>query len=300
MTDFVCTLCPRRCGARRTAQTGAGFCRMPAAPMAVRAALHTGEEPCISGTVEGRGSGTVFFAGCSLRCAFCQNHEISRGPAGRSLTPAQLADTFRQLEQAGAWNINLVNPTHYAAAIAEALQLYRPAVPVVYNTGGYERVETLRQLEGLIDVYLPDLKYRSPALAAELSGAADYADYAAPAILEMARQTGPMQLDGQGMARRGTLVRHLVLPGHTKESLTVIDWLKEHLPSGVWVSLLFQYTPVLPVEGHPELARPLTRRECNKVWNYLLEAGLTDGYVQDLDSTGTKMIPNFDLTGIPR
>jgi putative pyruvate formate lyase activating enzyme len=268
--------------------------------MAVRAALHKGEEPCISGSEADAGSGTVFFAGCTLRCAFCQNHEISRGPAGRPLSPTQLADVFKALEAQGALNINLVNPTHYAAAVAEALSVYRPSVPVVYNCGGYERVETLRTLDGLIDVYLPDLKYVSATLSADLSGAADYFAYAAPALLEMARQTGSMQLDERGIAKRGTLVRHLVLPGHTAESLAVIDWMAEHLPRGVWVSLMFQYTPVLPVEGHPELSRRLTKRECDKVWDALVDAGLTDGYVQTRDSAGTKLIPKFDLTGIPR
>lgn len=300
MEPFVCSLCPRNCAARRGGNFGEGFCRMPALPMVARAALHKGEEPCISGDETAAGSGTVFFAGCSLRCAFCQNHEISRSPAGKAITPAALAAIFRDLESQGALNINLVNPTHHAAAIAEALSLYRPAVPVVYNSSGYERVETLRLLDGLVDVYLPDLKYVSSELSATLSGAADYFEYAAPAVLEMARQTGPMQLDETGMARRGTLVRHLVLPGHTNESLAVINWMATHLPRGVWVSLLFQYTPVLPVEGHPELSRRLTQRECDKVWNHLLEAGLTDGYVQGRDSAGTKMIPKFDLTGIPR
>lgn len=273
---------------------------MPSLPMVARAALHYGEEPCISGDGSMPGSGTVFFAGCTLRCAFCQNREISRGPAGKTLTPEALAEVFRSLAEQGALNINLVNPTHYAAAIREALLLYRPPVPVVYNTGGYERVETLRSLAGLIDIYLPDLKYLSGDLSLALSGAADYADYALPAIEEMARQTGPMVLDERGIALRGTMVRHLVLPGHTNESLRVLSMLAEHLPKGCYVSLLFQYTPIAPLAGHPELDRRLTGRECNKVWQHLVDLGLTDGYVQQRESAGTAMIPAFDLTGLEK
>lgn len=268
---------------------------MPASPMVARAALHTGEEPCISA---GAGSGTVFFAGCTLRCGFCQNREISRGPAGKTVTVRRLADMFRELVEQGAVNINLVNPTHYVPAIREALALYRPPVPVVYNSGGYERVETLRSLEGIVDVYLPDLKYLSTALSGALSGAPDYPETACAAILEMARQTGPMQLNEQGVAVRGTMVRHLVLPSHTRDSFAVLDWLAEHLPKGCFVSLLFQYTPMDAVDGFPELSRRLTKRECEKVFEYLLEKGLTDGYVQQRESAGTAMIPAFDLTGV--
>ncbi len=292
--EFVCTLCPRRCGALRTDTVGHGFCRMPATPVVARAALHFGEEPCISGQ---NGSGTVFFAGCTLRCAFCQNHEISRGPVGKPISVDRLATIFRELVEQGAHNINLVNPTHYAAAIREALTLYRPPVPVVYNSGGYETVETLRSLDGLIDVYLPDLKYRSPTLSGALSGATDYATFACDAILEMVRQTGPAAFDEREMLIRGTVVRHLVLPGHTAESLAVIDWLSKHLPSGVLTSLMFQYTPMTPIDEFPELSRRLTRRECDKVWNHLAETDL-EGYVQDRESTGTQMIPTFDMTGV--
>ena len=244
-----CNLCPRQCAAVRTPQSGNGFCRMPSEPLISRAALHKGEEPCISGDAECKGSGTVFFSGCTLRCKFCQNRQISRGPVGKAVSPARLADIFRELTEQGAANINLVNPTHYVEAIIKALSLYRPPVPVVYNSGGYECVETLRRLEGLVDVYLPDLKYLSADLSTALSGAADYAAVACLAVQEMVRQTGPMVLDERGMVVRGTMVRHLVLPGHTKESLKVIDWLAQHLPRGVYVSLMFQYTPMDRIEG---------------------------------------------------
>ncbi len=268
---------------------------MPATAMVARAALHTGEEPCIS---VGAGSGTVFFAGCTLRCGFCQNREISRGPAGKPVTAQRLASIFRELTEQGAANINLVNPTHYVLAIKEALSIYRPPVPVVYNSGGYERVETLRSLEGLVDIYLPDLKYVSPELSGPLSGAPDYPAVARAAILEMARQTGPMVVDELGAAVKGTMVRHLVLPSHTRESIAVLDWLAEYLPKGCFVSLLFQYTPMDTVNGYPELSRRLTKRECEKVFEHMLAVGLTDGYVQQRESAGIAMIPAFDLTGV--
>ena len=268
---------------------------MPQEAVVARAALHFGEEPCISGT---NGSGTVFFSGCPLRCRFCQNAPISHNRFGKRITANRLADIFRELVAQGAHNINLVNPTMFVPIILEALSQYRPPVPVVYNSSGYERVETIRALAGAVDVYLPDLKYVDADMAAMLSGAADYFDYAAPAILEMAKQTGPMQLDEQGLAVRGTLVRHLVLPGYTRASLRVLDWLADNLPHGTWVSLLFQYTPVCPLPDFPPLNRRLTARECNKVWQYMVDKGLTDGYVQERESADAAYIPTFDLTGV--
>ncbi len=288
-----CTVCPRQCGARRTeTENSGGYCGMPAAPTLARAALHYGEEPCISGT---RGSGTVFFSGCSLGCIYCQNGPISHERQGKAVTAERLAAIFGELEQAGAHNINLVNPTHYADCICKALRLYRPSIPLVYNTSGYERVETLRRLEGLVDIYLPDCKYVDAALSGALSDAPDYFAFAAPAIREMVRQTGPVALDQDGIAQKGTLVRHLVLPGHTNDSLRVLDFLAE--VADIWVSLMFQYTPCGDLTGHGALNRPLTRRECDKVWQHLCALGL-DGYVQERDSSGHAMIPAFDLTGV--
>lgn len=291
---MICSLCPRRCRVERTEEK-TGACGAPATARLARAALHFGEEPCISGT---RGSGTVFFSGCPLHCRFCQNHDISQGGFGQNVPPSRLADIFRELEAQGAHNINLVSPTPYVPVIWQALHLYTPSIPIVYNTSGYERVETLRALEGLVDVYLPDLKYVDNALAAALSGVSDYAEVATAALLEMARQTGPMQFDADGMVTRGTMVRHLVLPGQTRSSMQVLDWLADHLPRGCFVSLMFQYTPVREVEGFPALSRTLTRRERDKVWEHLLDCGLTDGYVQEENSTGTGFIPAFDLTGV--
>lgn len=291
---MICSLCPRQCHAERSA-TSVGTCGAPSETRIARAALHFGEEPCISGT---RGSGTVFFSGCPLRCRFCQNYEISQRGFGRTVSPARLADIFRELEAQGAHNINLVSPTPYIPSIRQALSLYTPSVPIVYNSSGYERVESLKSLEGLVDVYLPDFKYADNALATALSGVPDYVEVATTAVLEMARQTGPMQLDENGMAVRGTMVRHLVLPGHTRQSIAVLDRLADILPHGAWVSLLFQYTPVREVEGFPTLSRTLTRRERDKVWAHLLARNLTDGYVQEADSAGTAFIPSFDLTGV--
>lgn len=293
--NSTCTLCPRQCNAVRTDDHTRGHCGVTAAPRVARAALHFGEEPCISGE---NGSGTVFFSGCPLHCRYCQNHEISQAGFGKAITPARLADIFRELESEGAHNINLVSGTQFVPAIRQALSLYKPSIPVVYNSGGYERVETLKTLEGLVDVYLPDFKYADNTLGAALSGVPDYADRAAAAVWEMAQQTGPMQLDANGIAQRGTMVRHLVLPGHTKNSLAVLDWLAANLPSGCFVSLMFQYTPLRDVEGFPSLSRRLTRREREKVFDHLLNLGLTDGYAQEAESASAVYIPNFDLTGV--
>ncbi len=290
---FNCSLCPHRCGALRDNTNGHGRCRMPAAPKVARAALHFGEEPCISGQ---NGSGTVFFSGCSLSCVFCQNREISHEDRGVIIDAQRLADIFRELVEQGAENINLVNPTHYAHAIREALLLYKPSVPVLYNSSGYERVETLKSLEGLIDIYLPDYKYADDVLAESFSGIQQYRATTLDAIAEMLRQVGHLHIEN-GRATHGVMVRHLVLPGHTKNSLAALDDLYEHFENDLFVSLLFQYTPILPLE-QKELNRPLTARECQKVFDAMCERGFENGYVQDRESTGKDFIPAFDFTGI--
>lgn len=295
MTEFHCTICPHQCNALRAEKANdGGICGMPSQPVVARAALHFGEEPCISGT---NGSGTVFFSGCSLHCLFCQNAAISQEQFGKPITTQRLADIFRELEAAGAHNINLVNPTHYAVSIRKVLELYKPNIPIIYNSSGYERVETLKMLEGFVDVYLPDCKYVHNDIAKAFSGVDGYFSYASAAILEMARQTGPVILDDNGLIRHGTIVRHLVLPGHTKESMAVLDWLAQYKES-LWVSLMFQYTPMGNVSAYKELQRPLTRRECDKVWDYMFSLGITDGYTQSRESSGGDMIPAFDLTGV--
>lgn len=289
-----CGICPRRCGALREEREGNGFCRMGADPVVARAALHFWEEPCLSGT---RGSGAVFFTGCSLQCVFCQNYEIStRRSNGKILTPKELSTVFRRLTEQGAHNINLVTATHFAPAVAQTLSLWKPPVPVVYNCGGYETLETLRMLEGLVDIYLPDLKYADGELAGRLSGAADYVPISRAAVLEMARQTGPAVYDGDGIMQKGTLVRHLMLPGHTRDSFAVLDWVAANLP-GVPVSLMAQYVPCGEAERLPGLNRRITEREYRKVQDHLFSLNL-DGYVQERKSARKDFIPSFELEGL--
>ncbi|HAH78023.1 MAG TPA: radical SAM protein [Ruminococcaceae bacterium] len=295
MTLECCNLCPRRCGARREARSGGGFCGMGADAVVARAALHFWEEPCISGK---RGSGAVFFTGCSLQCAYCQNYSISaERKTGRAVSPEELAAIFRRLAEQGAHNINLVTPTHFVPAVLRALSLWKPTVPVVYNCGGYESLSTLKMLEGHVDIYLPDMKYADGALAGALSGAPDYVETARAAVLEMARQTGPAVYGADGVMRRGTLVRHLILPGHTRNSLAVLDWLAANLPPGVPVSLMAQYVPCGRAAEFPGLGRRVTAREYAKVQDRLFALNL-GGYVQERSSASRAYIPPFNLEGV--
>ncbi len=282
-----CSICPRRCGAERPG----GFCGMPAAPVVSRAAPHFWEEPCISGT---RGSGAVFFAGCNLRCVFCQNYEISALGRGRSITVPRLREIFAELAAQGVHNLNLVTAAHFADAVIEALTP-KPALPVVWNGGGYESAETLRRLEGLVDVWLPDMKYSDAALAGRLSRAPDYPAVAARAIREMFRQTGPYELDEDGMLVRGVMIRHLVLPGELDNTFGVLDWIAETFrPGDVLVSLMGQYTP--NGRGGPD--RRLTPEEYRRAADYMAALGLLEGYTQDLDSAQEEYTPPFDGTGV--
>jgi len=290
-----CTLCPRNCGAVREEASGSGFCGMGANPVVARAALHFWEEPCISGK---RGSGTVFFTGCSLKCVFCQNYQISTQRAvGKSISVEELAELFDRLAAQGAHNINLVNPTHFALPIAQALRMRKSTIPVVYNSGGYEKLETLRMLDGLIDIYLPDFKYIDNKIAEKYSGAVNYVESAQTAVLEMARQTGPAQFDGDGMMTRGTIVRHLILPGNTRNSIAVLDWLGANLPKGVMVSLMAQYIPCGKAADFPEIDRRITKREYEKVQEHLFQLNL-DGFVQERKSASQSFIPPFNLEGV--
>ena len=289
---MICTLCPRRCGAVRTEDRGEGFCGMPALPVVARAALHHWEEPSISGSA---GSGAVFFSGCVLGCVFCQNGGISRGGFGKTVTVGRLREIFGELIAQGAHNINLVSPTPYAHAIREALE--EPLqVPVVWNTGGYERVETLRSLEGKVQIWLPDLKYADGDLAARYSGAADYFPVAAEAILEMYRQAGDYVLEG-GLLRRGVVIRHLLLPGALDNAKRVMDWVAGHFrPGQVLFSLMSQYTPQPGAEGL--LRRRVTGAEYRAALQYMENLGITDGYRQDSSSAREEYTPPFDLTGV--
>ena len=292
MKPYTCDDCPRRCHALR-GETGGGICRMGAEPVLARAALHFDEEPVISGT---RGSGAVFFSGCALRCRFCQNYSISHEGYGKKVSVERLREIYFELIDQGANNINLVNPTHFTEAILQSLEGGLP-VPVVWNTGGYERVETLKRLEGRVQVYLPDLKYVYPERAKRYSAAADYFEYAGPALREMLRQTGPVELDDEGLIRRGVIVRHLILPGCAEESMAALDWIAENLP-GAWISLMAQYLPFGRVEGVDQLDRRLTQEEYDRVVDHLMDLGLEDGFVQELSSSDEKYIPRFDLTGV--
>lgn len=285
--DAPCMICPRQCGTVRPS----GVCGMPSEPVVSRAAPHFWEEPCISGE---RGSGAVFFAGCNLRCVFCQNYDISALRRGRTVTVERLREIFAELTAQGVHNINIVTGTHFAAVIREALTP-APPIPVVWNCGGYESVETLKTLGGKVQVYLPDMKYSDGALAERLSAAPDYPAVAKAAIREMFRQTGPYELDGEGMLTRGVMVRHLVLPGELDNTFGVLDWLAETFrPGDILVSLMGQYTP----NGHGGPDRRLTAEEYRRAVDYMEALGLLEGYTQELSSAESEYTPPFDFTGV--
>lgn len=287
-----CTECPRSCGADRSAG-GRGVCGMPSELTVSRIALHPWEEPPISGT---RGSGTVFFAGCNLRCVFCQNRTISREGVGSVISEDDLITRMLTLQEEGAHNINLVTPTHYTTALVRLLTKIKPRlhIPVVWNSGGYESVESLRMLEGLVDVYLPDFKYMSPDLAAAYSAAPDYPAVATEAVKEMYRQTGKITFDGDGIARKGVIIRHLVLPGCRADSMAVLRHLAEILPvEDIRVSVMRQYTPDFAMDcPHKNLHRRLTAFEYDSVLAVADELGIV-GYSQGKDAADKAFTPEF-------
>lgn len=288
---MICNLCPRKCNACRTEHQGNGFCGAGTLPVVARVAPHFGEEPCISGT---KGSGTVFFSGCTLKCVYCQNYEISDGHKGRAVTPKELADCYKRLEQQGVHNINLVTADHYVNAVAESLDIYKPSIPVVYNCSGYTSPKTLSILDGLVDIYLPDFKYSDDALAKKYSSALNYVNTASAAIKEMIFQVGTPLIDDDGMLKKGVIVRHLILPSHTKNSLGVLDIIKQSYDKQVLVSLMCQYVPVNKAHDFPKINRTITRREYDKVKSELYALGL-DGFAQDLTSASTDFIPDWDF-----
>lgn len=290
---MICNACPRECSVDRAVKRGT--CRMPENFVVARAARHDWEEPCISGT---KGSGTVFFSGCSLGCVFCQNHEISSENFGKEISDDRLMQIFDELTSSGVHNINLVNPTHYAERLAVVLKEYKPKIPIVYNSGGYEKVETLRKLEGLVNIYLPDLKYISPERSLKYSRAENYFEYAAPAIKEMIRQTGPAVLDSGGIMKKGTIIRHLILPKNTNQSIKIIEWLSENVPNDTYISLMAQYTPIIHSDSYPELNRAITEREYEKVLTALENSGFYNCFVQELKSASEGYVPKFDLSGV--
>lgn len=285
-----CTLCPRACGADRT--TGTGFCHCGAEIRVARAALHPWEEPCISGT---KGSGTVFFSGCALQCCFCQNHDISRRAVGKALTIKQLSDVFLRLQDAGAHNLNLVTGSHFTPWIVKAIEQVknRLIIPIVWNCSGYESMEILSMLHGLVDIYLPDLKFFVPETAAQFAACPDYFDVTAKALLEMLRQTNGLQWNGT-LLTKGLMVRHLVLPGHRRESIALLDWLDSHLPKEQFLlSLMGQYTPPAEPLPYRELNRRVTTFEYEQVRAHAAALGL-NGYGQERSSADEKYIPDFD------
>lgn len=288
---MICNMCPRRCGAKR--ESSPGFCRSPYAFKIARAALHFWEEPCISGK---RGSGAVFFSGCALRCAFCQNSEISLQNKGVEVSEEKLISIFERLISQGAQNINLVNPTHYALQLKELFSKWKCPVPVIYNSGGYDSVETLKELDGLIDIYLPDFKYTRSEKAARYSLAPDYPQTARAAIAQMLRQQEKCVFEG-GMMKKGVIIRHLILPENVNTACEVID-ICRHDFSGAYLSLMAQYIPCGELSKLPELSRRITRREYQKAVRHALECGVENMFVQELSSAKESYIPPFDFTGV--
>lgn len=294
---YICSDCPRHCGALRSDDIGGGICASPYLPVIARAAPHFGEEPCISGQ---NGSGAIFFSGCNLRCVFCQNHEISRpASVGKTVGIQDLRDIMLRLRDEGVHNINLVTPTHFSRAIAEALDGLELGIPVVWNSSAYESVETLKMLDGFVQVYMPDYKYSDAALSKKYSSAPDYPEIALAAIREMYRQRGNYKIDDSGMLVSGVLVRHLILPEHELNSMNVIDLISDAFPSGsVLFSLMSQYTPMAGLECFPELQQRVDPAEARHLYKYMLNCGITDGYWQDISSATDEMIPEFDYTGV--
>lgn len=295
-----CRLCARNCGIDRTRFPGR--CGMTAEIRAARAALHMWEEPCISGK---EGSGAIFFSGCPIGCVFCQNREIALGKAGKVVSLHRLAGIMLELQDKGANNINLVTPTQYVPQIIAAVRMARDEsarrlrIPVLYNTGSLETPETVRKLEDTVDIFLPDLKYFSTELSGKYSGAVDYFRTAAAAIREMVRISGPCEFDDRGMMKRGTIVRHLILPGHTEDSKKVLSYLHETYGNDIYISIMNQYTPMPGIETRfSELGRRVTRREYNKVVDYAIDIGIENAYIQEGGTQKESFIPAFDYEGL--
>ena len=293
--DYICNDCPRKCNARRNDTAAGCVCLSPALPRVTRAAPHFGEEPCVSGT---RGSGAVFFSGCNLRCVFCQNREISRKSTGDTLTVPALRDMLLRLRDTGVHNINLVTGSHFVRPIAEALSGLELGIPVVWNSSGYESVETLKMLEGLVQVYMPDFKYWKSEPAKRYSAAGDYPETAKAAIREMFRQRGAYVLDESGLLRSGLLIRHLILPGQELAAMDVMDFAAEEFPAGsILFSLMSQYTPMPGLERFPELQNRISKETNDNLIAYMQRLGL-EGYCQEPEAATEEMIPAFDGTGV--
>ncbi len=309
-----CTLCPRNCHADRHAGHP-GYCGQTDQITAARASLHMWEEPCISGQT---GSGTVFFSGCNMRCVYCQNHPISTGRTGKNVSVSHLSEIFLELQEKRACNINLVTPTHFLPQIIQALETAKNnglTIPIIYNTGSYEKAETLKMLDGLIDIYLPDLKYYSSELSRKYSCAEDYFFHAGSAIAEMVRQTGtPVFSDNRTpvssrtpepdtgpLMKRGVIVRHLALPGCMEDSKAVLRYLFQTYGNDIFVSIMNQYTPLpqfLDIKSYPELNRTVTAEEYDELVDYAISLGIENGFIQEGGTCSESFIPSFDCTGL--
>lgn len=290
---MICNICPRSCSAKR--EEKAGVCGVGEKFRVARVAPHFWEEPCLSGT---RGSGTVFFSGCNLGCVYCQNQQISHGAFGKDVSSDGLKRIFDRLLESGVHNLNLVTPTHFVPMLAKTLAEYKSPVPIVYNSSGYEKAETLKMLEGLVDIYLPDIKYFDSAPALKYSGAADYFDYASKAVLEMHRQVGETVLDADGIARRGLIIRHMVLPGNISQAIKVFEWVRENLPAETYISVMRQYTPFGKAKEMPPIDRKLSSREYSLVKQKILAMGFENCNFQSGEAATESFIPNFDLEGV--
>ena len=282
-----CTLCPVECGANRL--TGAGACGVSELKIA-KYYLHPFEEPCIS---HENGSGTIFFCGCNLRCAFCQNYEVSRAERGKAITPNELADIFKELEDMGAENISLVTPTHFNAHLVRAFEIYKPKIPVVYNTGSYEKIESLRRIDPYIDIYLPDMKFYSSALSKRYLGKEDYFDIASEAISFMAKK--PLQMTDEGKMLSGVIVRHLVMPLCVSDTKSILKWFAREMPQSAYLSLMSQYTPFGKIENFPELSRKITAREYETAVQTAFDLGIKNLFLQDRSSGEKAYIPKWDF-----
>ena len=292
-----CRLCPRECGVNRM-EGQRGFCGVDAEVMIARAALHMWEEPCISGK---EGSGAVFFSGCSLGCSFCQNGRISRGQSGKKITIEHLVEIFLNLQEQRANNINLVTAGQFLPQVAEALETAREQglhIPIVYNSSGYEKVTAIKMLDGLVDIYLPDFKYMDPELAGKYSHAKDYPQVAKNALEEMVRQVGMPEFDRRGMMKKGVIVRHLLLPGHVKDSKNVLKYLYETYEDKIYISMMNQYTPMPAMKDDPQLSRKVTEREYERLIDYAISLGLDKGFIQEGETAKESFIPEFDGEGV--
>ena len=289
---MICNACPRGCNVDR--EVSLGYCKSPEKVKLARASLHYWEEPCISGK---NGSGAIFFSGCNLGCVFCQNYEISHGCKGVEVSDDDLVRIMKRLVDEGANNINFVNPTHYSLQLLRVLEKYKPPVPIVYNTSGYDSVETLKMLDGAVDIYLPDFKYIRPEKALKYSKAEDYPQVAEEALAEMKRQVGEDVFDENGIMQRGMIIRHLVLPSNTNSSISALDYLAENF-GDTYISVMAQYVPCGDLTEYKEINRPLTQREYDKVVNHIFDLGLQKIFVQELEAASDEFIPDFDFTGV--